>query len=343
MTKSVQTRRNFLKNTSMVTAGALATPYFFTQPAKAAMRKVKFGIIPAYSFGMYWLAQDLGYLAERDIELDISVFPSGPPGIEAMVGGSIDVLTVGSVPPLAAMASGVADFREFSVCGNATPLFVVVGAPGMNSIEDLEGKRVAVTSGSNFDFFLDSALASAGVPDLPFTRVNMEPIEGQAAFVAGAVDACVPLATSRSLIFDARPDAVLTVDGGKLPADFPSILDVIMTTQPYIDANKDMLVDMVAALHGPTVAFQRNENDKAIEAMLRWQQGLGNTNATIENVGKIFNGWGYLDTAEIKDLFANERLLNSARVQSEFLVAKGKLKSMPDVNALVTDEIVKLI
>ncbi len=342
MTSKSLTRRTVLKGTAGATA-ALATPYFFMRPAKAATRKIKLGIIPAYSFGMYWLAQDQGFLAERDIELDMRVFPSGPPGIEAMVGGSIDVLTVGSVPPLAAMARKVADFREFSVCGDATPLFVVVGAPGMDSIEHLEGKRVAVTSGSNFDFFLDSALAAAGLSDMPFERVNMEPIEGQSAFVAGAVDACVPLATSRALIFQARPDAVLTVDGGKLPADFPSIMDVIMTTQPYMDANEAMLVDLVAAFHGPTVAFQRNENDKAIDAMQRWQQGLGNAKVTREDVAAIFNDWGYLDTAEIKDLFAKGLLLNSARTQAEFLVSKGKLDSMPDVEALVSDQIVKQI
>lgn len=335
-------RRTFLKKTAAVST-ALAAPYGFVRSASAATRKIKFGIIPAYSFGMYWLAQDQGFLAERDIELEISVFPSGPPGIEAMVGGSIDVLTVGSVPPLAAMARRVADFREFSVCGDATPLFVVVGTSDMTSIADLEGKRVAVTSGSNFDFFLESALSIHGLSDMPFERVNMEPIEGQAAFVAGAVDACVPIATSRHLIFEARPDAVLTVDGSQLPDGAPSILDVIMTTQPYMDENEEMLVDIVSALHGPTVELQRNENDRAIEAMVRWQQGLGNSGANVDNVGAIFNGWGYFDTAEIKNLFEQDVLANSARVQAEFLVSRGRIDAMPDIDALVTDQIVRQI
>ncbi len=341
MLKRKINKRSFLKGTAAAGA-SLAMPYIATS-AFAAKRKIKFGIIPAYSFGMYWLAQDQGFLAEKDIELDISVFPSGPPGIEAMVGGSIDVLTVGSVPPLAAMARKVADFREFSVCGDATPLFVVVGNKGMDSIDKLEGKRVAVTSGSNFDFFLDSALAINGLSDMKFERVNMEPIEGQSAFVAGAVDACVPLATSRHLIFEAKPDAVLTVDGGKLPDGAPSIMDVIMTTQPYIDANESMLVDLVGAFHGPTVALQRNDNPTAVDAMVRWQQGMGNAKVTKESVEAIFNGWGYLDTAEIKELFAKKVLTESARVQAQFLVDKGKIDAMPDVDALVTDQIVKQI
>lgn len=335
-------RRTFLKQTA-VAATVLAAPYGFVRPARAAKRTIKFGIIPAYSFGMYWLAQDQGFLAQRDIELDMRVFPSGPPGIEAMVGGSIDVLTVGSVPPLAAMARKVADFREFSVCGDATPLFTVVGKAGMTTIGDLEGKRVAVTSGSNFEFFLDSALAIHGLSDLSFERLNMEPVEGQSAFVAGAVDACVPLATSRHLIFKARPDAVVTVDGSQLPDGAPSILDVIMTTESYMGANEKLLVDLLTVLHGPTVSFQRTQNDKAVEAMVRWQKGLGNGGANAENVAPIFNGWGYLSIPEIKDLFANDVLKKSARLQSEFLLNKGRIDAMPDVDALVTDRLVRQV
>ncbi len=342
--KSAVTRRDFLKTTSLAAVGGLAAPYAFTRPAKAATRKVRVGILPAYSFGLYWLAQDQGFLKEHDIELDMKVFPSGPPAIEAMVGGSVDVVTVGSVPPLAAMARGVAEFREISVCGDATPLFVIVGGPEAETLADLEGKRIAVTSGSNFDFFLESALAAEGLSDMPLTRVNMEPIEGQSAFVAGAVDACVPLATSRALIFKARPDARLTVDGGDLPIDSrPSIMDVLMTTQPYIDANRETLVDMVASVHGPTVALQRNDNAKAVDAMRRWQVGLGNAKITREDVEAIFNGWGYFNIPEIKEIFEKDILLNSAKAQAEFLVNKGNIQTMPDVDTLVSDEIVKLL
>ena len=166
------------------TGVALAAPTFFVGKAHAATEKLNIGIIPAYSFGIYWLVQDQGFAP--GVEMDFSVFPSGPPAIEAMVGGSVDAITVGSVSPLAAMARNVADFREISVCGDASGLFTIVGRPGMTSLADLEGKRIAVTSGSNFDFFLGVALEQAGLSDMKLTRINMEPIDAQAALIAGA-------------------------------------------------------------------------------------------------------------------------------------------------------------
>ena len=108
---SYVSRRAFLKGGAAV-GTALAAPTFFVGKAHAATEKLSVGIIPAYSFGIYWLVQDQGFAP--GVEMDFSVFPSGPPAIEAMVGGSVDAITVGSVPPLAAMARKVADvFEEF--------------------------------------------------------------------------------------------------------------------------------------------------------------------------------------------------------------------------------------
>ena len=58
--------------------------------------------------------QDQGFAP--GVNMGFSVFPPGPPAIEAMVGGSADAITVRSVPPLAAMYKEVADFREIAIC-----------------------------------------------------------------------------------------------------------------------------------------------------------------------------------------------------------------------------------
>lgn len=338
---SYTTRRALLKG-GAVTAAALAAPTFFASKAHAANEKLKVGIIPAYSFGLYWLIQDQGFAP--GVEMEFAVFPSGPPAIEAMVGKSVDTITVGSVPPLAAMHRKVANFREISICGDASGLFQIVGKPGMSSLADLEGKKIAVTSGSNFDFFLGVALANEGLSDMPLTRVNMEPIDGQSAFIAGAVDATVPLATSRKLIYDALPDAALLAEGSQMPIDKrPSIMDVFMSTQENIDAKEAAYVEVVKAFHDKAVPMLREDNAGVVERMIEWQSGMGRAGVTAADVEPLLNGYFYFDTAEIKDVFANGILKNALRVQSEFLVANDRIGGMPDLDALVSDQIVKQI
>lgn len=338
---SYTSRRSILKM-GVAAGAALATPTFFVGKAHAATEKLKIGIIPAYSFGLYWLVQDQGFAP--GVEMEFSVFPSGPPAIEAMVGGSVDAITVGSVPPLAAMARNVADFREISICGDASGLFTIVGKPGMSNLSDLEGKRIAVTSGSNFDFFLGVALEQAGLSDMPLTRINMEPIDAQAALIAGAVDATVPLATSRQLIFDKLPGASMLAEGAAMPIDArPSIMDVFMTTQQTLDAKEEALKLSVAAFHNEAVGMLRADNDAVVERMIEWQSGIGRAGITADEVKPLLNGYFYFDTQEIKDVYANNVLNNALQVQSEFLVANDKIPGLPDLDALVSDQIVAQI
>ena len=335
---SYTSRRSVLKG-GIAASTALAAPTFFIGKAHAANETLKIGIIPAYSFGLYWLIQDQGFAP--GIDMEFSVFPSGPPAIEAMVGGSVEAITVGSVPPLAAMYRKVADFREISICGDASGLFQIVGAPDVKSLADLEGRKIAVTSGSNFDFFLDVALEVNGLADMPFTRVNMEPIDGQSAFIAGAVDATVPLATSRKLIYDALPDANLLVEGSQMPLDArPSIMDVFMTTQQSVDAREDVYIEAVSAFHDQAVGMLRNDNAAVVERMIVWQEGMGRAGVKAADVEPLLNGYFYFDTQEIKDVYAQGILTNALRVQSEFLVANERIGGMPNLDELVSDQIV---
>lgn len=346
MTKSASrrpmTRRSFLQTSSLVAASSLAAPNIIIGKAHAADETIRVGIIPAFSFGMYWLVEDQGFAP--GVNMEFSVFPSGPPAIEAMVGGSVDVITVGSVPPLAAMYRKVADFREISICGDASGLFTIIGQPDVKSLADLEGRQIAVTSGSNFDFFLDVALENEGLKEMPLTRVNMEPIDGQAALIAGAVDATVPLSTSKKLIFDRMPDASLVVDGANIPLESrPSIMDVLMTTQQYMDENEEALTTVVGAFHDKSIGMLREDNPAVIERMIAWQQGLGRADTTAEDVDPILNGYFYFNTQEIKDVYAEGILNKALTVQSEFLVANERIGGMPDIDALVSDQIVQKI
>lgn len=336
---SYMSRRTILRG-GAAAGVALAAPSFFVGKAHAGVEKLKIGIIPAYSFGIYWLVQDQGFAP--GVEMEFSVFPSGPPAIEAMVGGSVDAITVGSVPPLAAMARNVADFREISICGDASGLFTIVGKPGLSQLSDLEGMRIAVTSGSNFDFFLGVALEQAGLSDMPLTRINMEPIDAQAALIAGAVDATVPLATSRKLIFDKLPGASMLADGAAMPLDArPSIMDVFMTTQQTLDAKEEALKEVVAAFHNQGVGMLREDNATVVERMIAWQSSVGRAGVTAPEIEPLLNGYFYFDTEEIKDVYAKGALTNALNVQSEYLVANDKIPSMPDLDALVSDQIIK--
>ena len=89
-------------------------------------------------------------LAEKGIAVKWTEFPFGPPLLEAINVGSIDVGTVGESPPIFAQAAGA----DLVYVGNepaapgAEALLVPKDSP-IRSVAELKGKKIAVAKGSN--------------------------------------------------------------------------------------------------------------------------------------------------------------------------------------------------
>lgn len=129
-------------------------------------------------------------LAEKGVAVKWTEFPFGPPLLEAINVGSIDVGTVGESPPIFAQAAGA----DLVYIGNEPPapsaeaLIVPKDSP-VKSVADLKGKKIAVAKGSNANFLLVKLLENAGLRFSDVEVVYLPPADARAAFESGRVDA----------------------------------------------------------------------------------------------------------------------------------------------------------
>lgn len=129
-------------------------------------------------------------LADKGIAVKWTEFPFGPPLLEAINVGSIDVGTVGESPPIFAQAAGA----DLVYIGNEPPapaaeaLIVPKDSP-LKSVAELKGKRVAVAKGSNANFLLLRLLENAGLKYSDVEVVYLAPADARAAFESGRIDA----------------------------------------------------------------------------------------------------------------------------------------------------------
>ncbi|MBD3624455.1 MAG: hypothetical protein HUJ24_03570, partial [Rhodobacteraceae bacterium] len=114
-----------------------------------------------------------------------------------------------------------------------------------------------------------------------------------------------------------------------------------MTPQQTLDAKDDALRQVVAAFHDQGVGMLRDDNAEVVNRMVAWQETIGRAGVKADDVEPLLNNYFYFNTAEIKDVYAKGILNDSLRVQSEFLVANDKIPAVPDLDALVSDQIVK--
>jgi sulfonate transport system substrate-binding protein len=143
-------------------------------------------------------------------------FTSGPPLMEALNAGAIDLGGVGNTPPLFAAASK----SKIEVVAGATmgakgDTIVVPQDSSIQSVADLEGKTVAVAEGSSANYNLLAQLARAGLSYRDIKVKALQPADALAAFTNHHVDAWAiwdPYTSQAELEADAR----VLVDGSGL-------------------------------------------------------------------------------------------------------------------------------
>lgn len=131
-----------------------------------------------------------GLIGKLPFKVAWSDFTSGPPLLQAMASGSVDVGGVGNAPPVFAAAGGdkIAIVGALQSGPLGTALLVPKGS-SIHSVAGLRGKRIAVAQGSSSDYHLVTVLNKAGISVHDVTIVYLQPAEGLAALTSGHVDA----------------------------------------------------------------------------------------------------------------------------------------------------------
>jgi sulfonate transport system substrate-binding protein len=131
-----------------------------------------------------------GLLNTLPFHVNWSDFTSGPPMLQAMASGSVDIGGVGDAPPVFAASGGeaVEIVGARTTAGDQDAVVVPKNSP-ITSIQQLKGKKIAYGSGSSGNYNLLTVLTKAGLTTKDVTLVNLQPAEALAAFTSGAVDA----------------------------------------------------------------------------------------------------------------------------------------------------------
>jgi len=131
-----------------------------------------------------------GLIGKLPFRVHWSDFTSGPPMLQAMGAGSVDIGAVGDAPPIFAAAGGekIAAVAATENNATATALLVPKGS-SIHSVAQLRGKKIAVAEGSASDYHLVAVLKQAGLTPKDVTIVNLQPAQAAAAFASGQVDA----------------------------------------------------------------------------------------------------------------------------------------------------------
>ena len=183
----------------------------------SAADKVKVGMFPISSSLPFYVALDLGYFKELDIEPEVSKLMGGPPNVAALITNQIEVSAVlvtleglnanvkkPGVAMYVAMHSQNAKYKMEQ--------FVAGTNSGIKSLQDFKGKKLLSSPGPANLNTAKGILAKVGLKDGDYTIDQLDQGQHVNAIKAGTFDGGYTLEPSASII--ARTGAGYTIEAG---------------------------------------------------------------------------------------------------------------------------------
>ena len=236
-----------MQRRTLIQAGAVAVATSLAVPAYTqSLKKLRVGYLhtPAVD-GQLWLGMQMGSFAQQGLDIQPTLFNTGLEIFQAMIGGSLDVLTTGAVVSnFPARGQGKVFLLNDIEYGTAQ---LWVRDDSIKTLADLKGKQISTTTGTTAHVFLDRVLNAAKLdPAKDVQIVNQRMPDVVTSFIGGAVSVAAIWVPFDILIKSKVGNARMLVDAS---AYYPqaAIMGGWAARNDFYDANKPLLRSLVTA------------------------------------------------------------------------------------------------
>ncbi|MCM3570390.1 MetQ/NlpA family ABC transporter substrate-binding protein [Neobacillus mesonae] len=266
----------------------------------------------------------------KGVKVELHQFEAAVDVNTAMAAGEIDAGLIGS----SSVASGVAQNLPYKVIwlhdviGDNEALIAKKDS-GIKSLEDVVGKKVAVSFGSTTHYSLLSALKLKGIDQNKVTILDMKPADMLAAWKQGQIDAGYVWYPTLGEMVD---DGNIILTSRDLAKDGILTADVGIASSDFVEKHPDVLKQYIKILD-EAVQLYRSSKDEAADSM------KNELNVSKEDAAFFMDQliWldakeqaseDYLGTPDKKGAFAK-----ALKDTAEFLKTQKAIQSVPDLKA----------
>jgi len=314
-------RRQFLGAAASGAAVAGLSTLGFPAIAQGAT-KIRVGYLHTLAVdGQLWLADHLGAWKKNGLDPEFRQFTTGLEIFQAMVGGSIDMLSTGAVisnfPARGQGKMFMCNAVEF-----ATAQLWVNPGMGVSSFADLKGKRIATTTGTTAHVFLDNALRANKLdPAKDVEVLNQRMAEAVTSFISGAVPAVALWVPFNVTVRDKVPGAKKLVDAS---AYYPqaAIVSGWAASNEFHAKNREVLQRVVRAwAEGNDMLVNRTDEALAILQKDHYKQ------VPLPDLKEQFGAQKVFSNADWRKQFADGTVTKWLQQVTDFFVKFGNIQN----------------
>lgn len=274
------------------------------------------------------VAEKKGFFEEefgKDFKIEVSNFSNGPAVMEAFTAGEIDFASLGDMPTVQAKANND-KVKVISLLWNSPTGYTLVAGnnSGITKLEDIKGKKIAVTVGTNNHKLYLKYLKKLGYTQDQVELVNLQSKDTLPALVSGHVDATIlSEPTTTEVINKGDGKAIVNSEG------YDKVLTVIVGNSDFLKANPDISKRFLKVIDKANKWADANP-EEAIALVSEY------ANVPKESVEVYYNTRKF-------EVSLNEDLKDALADTIEFTLEQGTITEKIDVNDLIDDSFVKAL
>lgn len=187
------TRRGVSWVVAVLVTGALAFLVWRSpNTSTTAMTKVTVAVPTQVNSASMLVASAQGMFLDAGVDVVSQPFELGKDALQSLLDGKADLAVVADTPVMFALLNG-ADIAMLAGISQARQALAIVAHKdrGINQIQDLRGKSIGATLGTNLPYFLDAMLQVHGVPGDKVNLVDLRVDALTRVFEEGRIDAAV--------------------------------------------------------------------------------------------------------------------------------------------------------
>ena len=156
-----------------------------------AREKLRLGVAMTPMSLLVFTAQEKGFFEKHGLDMSFKEYGAGVLAADGVLKGEVDMATAAEFLLVRHNLEGT-DLSTIASVSRINDCELIARKDrGIAAIADLKGRRIATTSGTALEFFLEYFLGTHAIPISTVALVNLKPSETVDAFTSGAVDAMV--------------------------------------------------------------------------------------------------------------------------------------------------------
>jgi NitT/TauT family transport system substrate-binding protein len=211
-----------------------------------------------------WIAKERGFFSAHRVDAEL-IYTSGALSMQALLGGSVDLVLGSIFDPLSAIAGGA----DIVVLGsfNNTPPYVMAARSEVREVKDLRGRKIAVRSLTGPATAITQLLLEEAGLDSK-RNVQILRVGGTAARLAALKDGQVDVALIDEAVAHRAKESGLNIIYLK---DFPHIHTGVYTRRMRLQQRDELLGSAMRALREAAIYMKTNKSGsiQVIQKMMK--------------------------------------------------------------------------